>query len=106
MPASSPPQKPAAEPTKSTEKASEATTPLTQAEEPAAKSSVNSAGPRPPLEDDETYISTDYKGRIISHHIGSQLERHRAEGKKGPLMVGLQGPQGCGEISVYPLSLH
>ena len=51
----------------------------------------------PPLEGDETYASTSYKGRIIAHHIGQQLEVHRNEGKKGPLMVGLQGPQGCGE---------
>lgn len=33
----------------------------------------------------------------MGHHIAQQLEQHKADKKKGPLMVGLQGPQGCGE---------
>ena len=50
----------------------------------------------PPLEGEETYASTSYKSRIIGLHIEDQLERHRNEGILGPLMVALQGPQGCG----------
>ena len=64
---------------------------------PTARTAEDDAtGPRPPLEGNETYISTEYKGRILADHIAQQLERHRKEGKQGPLMVGLQGPQGCG----------
>jgi hypothetical protein len=59
-------------------------------------------GNRPTLQAGETYISTDYKGRLMGDHIAKQLEVHRAEGKKGPLMVGLQGPQGCG-ASTLPM---
>jgi hypothetical protein len=58
------------------------------------------SGSRPSLQDGETYISTDYKGRLMGDHIATQLEIHRADGKKGPLMVGLQGPQGCGQYCV------
>ena len=60
----------------------------------AAKREVT--GSRPSLQDGETYISTDYKGRLMGDHIAKQLETHRSAGKNGPLMVGLQGPQGCG----------
>ncbi|WVF72470.1 hypothetical protein IAT40_007285 [Kwoniella sp. CBS 6097] len=54
----------------------------------------------PPLQGDETYISTDYKGRIASEYLASELDRHRKQGRKGPLMVGLQGPQGCGKTTL------
>ncbi|OCF44702.1 actin cross-linking [Kwoniella heveanensis CBS 569] len=54
----------------------------------------------PPLQDGETYVSTDYKGRIASEYLAAELERHRKHGNKGPLMVGLQGPQGCGKTTL------
>lgn len=54
----------------------------------------------PPLQKGETYSSTSYKIRIVGQHIASQLELHRKEGKKAPLMVGLQGPQGCGKTTL------
>ena len=68
-----------------------------------AKLSVETSPPvepsedRLPLQGEETYASTSYKSRIIGLHIEDQLERHRNKGNKGPLMVALQGPQGCGE---------
>ena len=54
----------------------------------------------PPLADGETHASTSYKVRLIAHHIGEQLDDHRISGSKTPLMVGLQGPQGCGKWRV------
>ncbi|ORY22755.1 putative actin cross-linking [Naematelia encephala] len=54
----------------------------------------------PPLEHGEDYASTSYKARIISHHLADQLEAHRNKGKKGPLMVAFQGPQGCGKTTL------
>lgn len=56
----------------------------------------------PPAQEGETYSSTSYKARLFTEHIVEQLERHRKEGQKGPLMVGLQGPQGCGECVHEP----
>lgn len=50
----------------------------------------------------ENTISTAYKGQIIGQYIIERLQRHKA-GQVGlttvpssPLMVGMQGPQGCG----------
>ena len=53
----------------------------------------------PPLAEGETYASTSYKVRIIGDHIASQLSGARAYPKR-PLMVGLQGPQGCGKTTL------
>ena len=64
---------------------------------PPAAPALASSADLPPLESDETHASTSYKARIIGRHIGERVEKHKKEGKKGPLMVGLQGPQGCGE---------
>jgi hypothetical protein len=61
------------------------------------RNAMSNVDSRPPLKDGETYISTSYKARIMGSHIAKHLESHRSEGKKGPLMVGLQGPQGCGK---------
>ncbi|WVQ98469.1 hypothetical protein IAU59_005595 [Kwoniella sp. CBS 9459] len=64
-------------------------------------STYDSVNPNiPPLQDGETYISTDYKGRIASEYLARELQRHRKQGRKGPLMVGLQGPQGCGKTTL------
>lgn len=43
----------------------------------------------------ETASSTSYKARLISHHIRIKLGE-REDGSV-PLMVAMQGPQGCGE---------
>lgn len=59
---------------------------------------VTQSGSRPSLEGSETYSSVKYKAKIMGRHIAQQLERHRGEKKQGPLMVGLQGPQGCGKL--------
>ena len=61
------------------------------------RNNMSTVDSRPPLENGETYISTSYKARIMGSHIAKHLESHRSEGRKGPLMVGLQGPQGCGK---------
>ncbi|WVQ77976.1 hypothetical protein IAT38_000057 [Cryptococcus sp. DSM 104549] len=54
----------------------------------------------PALVGDETYASTSYKARIISDHLAAQIAEHKSKGEKGPLMVGLQGPQGCGKTTL------
>lgn len=51
----------------------------------------------PSLLADEDYSSTSYKVRIIADYLADQVAKHKRKGNKGPLMVGLQGPQGCGE---------
>lgn len=43
----------------------------------------------------ETAASTSYKARLIASHIARYVEP-----TKRPLMVGLQGPQGCGKTTV------
>jgi hypothetical protein len=53
-----------------------------------------------PFAEPESTSSTRYKARIITEHIVEQLEVHRTQGKSGPLMVGLQGPQGCGKTTL------
>lgn len=65
---------------------------------------INEIGPKsiasanlPSLLDDEDYSSTSYKVRIIADYLADQVTKHKSKGNKGPLMVGLQGPQGCGE---------
>ncbi|WWD15778.1 hypothetical protein CI109_100201 [Kwoniella shandongensis] len=64
----------------------------------ATKTQTNPA--LPPLHDDETYASTSYKARILSDFIATQVADHRKTGGKSPLMVGLQGPQGCGKTTL------
>lgn len=44
----------------------------------------------------ETIASTTYKARLIASHIASQASGSSTK----PLMVGLQGPQGCGKTTV------
>lgn len=68
----------------------------TAATDSASKPSIDDL---PPLRNGETHASTSYKVRIMGHHIGEQLEEHRKLGGEGPLMIGLQGPQGCGRPS-------
>lgn len=51
----------------------------------------------PSLHDDEDYSSTGYQARVIADYLVDQVTKHKSMGNKGPLMVGLQGPQGCGE---------
>ncbi|KLT40440.1 DUF1900-domain-containing protein [Cutaneotrichosporon oleaginosum] len=73
---------------------------------PAARPASSSKQPRkfvtpvpglPPLEVDEDYTSTSYKVRIISDKLAALHKRHSGP---GPLMVGLQGPQGCGKTTL------
>ncbi|OXB39193.1 actin cross-linking [Cryptococcus neoformans] len=54
----------------------------------------------PSLLDDEDYSSTSYKVRIIADYLADQVTKHKSKGNKGPLMVGLQGPQGCGKTTL------
>ncbi|WVR05042.1 hypothetical protein IAU60_002054 [Kwoniella sp. DSM 27419] len=54
----------------------------------------------PPLQDAETYSSTTYKARIASEYLAAQVSEHKRAGRTGPLMVGLQGPQGCGKTTL------
>jgi pantothenate kinase-related protein Tda10 len=50
----------------------------------------------------EDTSSTAYKGQIIGRYIIERLEQHKAgqighaTGASSPLMVAMQGPQGCG----------
>ncbi|WVQ71408.1 hypothetical protein IAR50_000944 [Cryptococcus sp. DSM 104548] len=54
----------------------------------------------PPLKEGEDYTSTSYKIRIIGDFLSSQVLEWKKKGEKGPLMVGLQGPQGCGKTTL------
>ncbi|ODN89162.1 actin cross-linking [Cryptococcus wingfieldii CBS 7118] len=55
----------------------------------------------PPLQEGETHSSTSYKVRIIGDFLADQVvEWKKGEKGKGPLMVGLQGPQGCGKTTL------
>ena len=72
---------------------------------PEVETSITPTAVLPPLQPNETHCSTSYKARIISHHIAQQLERHRNQDKRGPLMVGLQGPQGCGKLPFHSRQL-
>ncbi|GMK55984.1 hypothetical protein CspeluHIS016_0210400 [Cutaneotrichosporon spelunceum] len=51
----------------------------------------------PALEGDEDYTSTSYKVRIIGDMLTSLRQ---SQNGTGPLMVGLQGPQGCGKTTL------
>ena len=53
----------------------------------------------------EDTTTTAYKSRIIGGHISKQLYKHKLQhvgADRPPLMVGLQGPQGCGKYSEQP----
>lgn len=54
----------------------------------------------PQLEEGETYSSTSYKIRNVGDHILAYQKAHASSGDKTPLMVGLQGPQGCGKTTL------
>ncbi|WRT66968.1 uncharacterized protein IL334_003933 [Kwoniella shivajii] len=54
----------------------------------------------PLLQDNETYSSTSYKSRIVADYLAVEFEKHKGSDEKGPLMVGLQGPQGCGKTTL------
>ncbi|KIR37980.1 actin cross-linking [Cryptococcus deuterogattii 99/473] len=54
----------------------------------------------PSLHGDEDYSSTSYQARIIADYLVDQVTKHKSMGNKGPLMVGLQGPQGCGKTTL------
>ncbi|KAK8869948.1 hypothetical protein IAR55_000517 [Kwoniella newhampshirensis] len=75
---------------------------VSKAVEPGRTAAVESSPSSnlPPLLKDETYVSASYKARIVSEYIAEQVERHKASGSKAPLMVGLQGPQGCGKTTL------
>lgn len=65
---------------------------------PSLPASVTSGVP--PLEPGESYASTSYKIRNIGERVLGYHKEHVAKGIKGPLMVGLQGPQGCGKTTL------
>lgn len=48
----------------------------------------------------ETASSTSYKVRLISDFLDKFTKEYRASGSSCPLMVGLQGPQGCGKTTL------
>jgi len=77
-------------------------TPVASEQEPSKSTDPS----LPALEDGETYASTSYKGRIMGKHIAEQLQSHKAAKNTGPLMVGLQGPQGCGECENDPAEIR
>ncbi|WVO12726.1 hypothetical protein L204_100334 [Cryptococcus depauperatus] len=54
----------------------------------------------PPLFGNENHTSPMYKVRIMGDFLIAQAYEHRRNGGKGPLMVGLQGPQGCGKTTL------
>ncbi|WWC85325.1 uncharacterized protein L201_000187 [Kwoniella dendrophila CBS 6074] len=54
----------------------------------------------PKLDNEETYSSTSYKSRIVADYLAIEFARHRSGGGTEPLMVGLQGPQGCGKTTL------
>lgn len=47
------------------------------------------------MQTDETASSNSYKARLISHHI--RVKYGQRDDPSIPLMVAMQGPQGCGE---------
>jgi hypothetical protein len=59
------------------------------------------------LLEEETTSSTSYKARLIGDHILRHLLEHRenaatsGSSSSGPLMVAMQGPQGCGGSPVF-----
>lgn len=53
----------------------------------------------PALQGHETYTSTPYKVRLITDKLVGFQKEHAAR-SKSPLMVGLQGPQGCGKTTL------
>lgn len=66
---------------------------------PGARPSAAPTGASSP-QDGETASSTSYKVRIISDFLTKFHKDHKSAGKRGPLMVGLQGPQGCGKTTL------
>ena len=76
----------------------EQTTPGPQAPKGAIET-MDGRSPPKPIEG-QTFATTGYKARLVSDYIGSQLSEHRLSKKAGPLMVGLQGPQGCGKTTL------
>lgn len=90
---------PAAEPSKPMSPPAAATT----ATPPTTKASSSTTTPvpgLPALKDGETYSSTEYKIRLIGDKLVEFQKQHAARGDKGALMVGLQGPQGCGKTTL------
>lgn len=75
---------------------------ITSASQPKSASETKpstSSDDLPKPQNGEDYASTSYKVR----NVGEQLEQFRKEhvkDHKGPLMVGLQGPQGCGKTTL------
>jgi hypothetical protein len=67
---------------------------------PTASTTTPSSTSLPPLEYGETYSSTSYKARNVGERILEYRKTHLSSGSKGPLMVGLQGPQGCGKTTL------
>ncbi|KAK4689936.1 coronin-7, partial [Tremellales sp. Uapishka_1] len=74
---------------------------LKQSMVPLPTAAVTAPNPDlPPLQAGEDLSSTSYKVRIIGEHIIGQLQIHKDGGSNGPIMVGLQGPQGCGKTTL------
>lgn len=69
----------------------------TSVESPTMSASVTDS--LPPLRNGEDYSSTSYKVRVICEQL-EQIRREHVKGHKGPLMIGLQGPQGCGKTTL------
>ncbi|OCF72031.1 actin cross-linking [Kwoniella mangroviensis CBS 8886] len=66
----------------------------------SSTASLNSSTRLPPLESDEIYSSTTYKSRIVADYLADEYEKRKSGGNKRPLLVGLQGPQGCGKTTL------
>nr|XP_019042887.1 actin cross-linking [Kwoniella bestiolae CBS 10118]OCF21817.1 actin cross-linking [Kwoniella bestiolae CBS 10118] len=66
----------------------------------ASASSTKTNTNLPSLENGETYSSTSYKSRIVADYLAGEYERHKQGNSSGPLMAGLQGPQGCGKTTL------
>lgn len=67
------------------------------AESPGTDPSISDGLPKP--RDGEDYTSTSYKVRNICERL-EQYRKEHVKDHKGPLMVGLQGPQGCGKTTL------
>lgn len=72
------------------------------ASKPAAETS--SSGPAaseelPKPKEGEDYASTSYKVRNVCERL-EEFRKEHVKDHKGPLMVGLQGPQGCGKTTL------